>query len=58
MFDGREVSELERQFLFSWKAMRKARHRYQQQMISNNNVILKYTKSYNLYHLYHDSVVY
>ena len=27
MFDGREVSELERLFLFNWKAMRKSRHR-------------------------------
>ena len=38
MFDGREVSELERQFLFSWKAMRKARLRYQQQMIGTDDV--------------------
>lgn len=27
MLDGREIGDLERQFLFSWKAMRKSRHR-------------------------------
>ena len=32
MLDGREISEMERQFLFSWKAMRKARQKQMQEI--------------------------
>jgi protein phosphatase 1 regulatory subunit 42 len=35
--DGREVTELEREFLFSWKAMRKARHQHLIQKAMNFN---------------------
>ena len=40
VLDGKEVSENERHFLFSWKAMKKARHRQliQQSLLDNTDV--------------------